>query len=315
MRFDVLLAQYLNQHKKLNLPGIGTFETDSSTVSWDESGKQRGAGSGIVFRNIPVSKADDDLIAFISEQTGKMKPLAISDLESYLTLGKQFLYIGKPFYLEGIGTLQFAKAGNFEFTPGEFVTTKLEDPSAEKAEERKRPHEEEERLAAPARKGAGRAILVWIIVLFGLGLACWGAYYYYTNYMANSSTAANQAMMDTAASRSNAVESGLPDNTPVTPAVDSPRPASPAPVQESFYDKNSFKKFVVESTTDKQRALNRYRKLKSFGNDIELQTTDSIRFNLFFVLPATNADTLRIKDSLNRWYYGNAKTVRVTVAP
>ena len=319
MRFDVLLAQYLNQHKKLNLPGIGTFEADSATVTWDESGKQKGAGNGIVFRNIPVLKADDDLIAFISEHTGKMKPLAISDLESYLTLGKQFLYIGKPFYLEGIGTLQFAKTGNFEFTPGEFVTTKLEEPAAvERVEERRKPYDDEERLAPPARRGSARALLIWIIVLIGLGLAGWGGYYYYKNYyVANSSSANTGAAVNTAATPQEELTAKSPvQNLSQTTLVDSTAPNTrPVKEPDSFYDKNTFKKFIVERTTDKQRAINRFRKLKAFGNDIELQTTDSINFSLVFILPATNTDTLRIRDSLNRWYYGNSKINRVVVAP
>lgn len=301
------------------MPGIGTFETDSATVSWDENGKQKGTGNGIVFRNIPVSKADDDLIAFISEHTGKMKPLAISDLESYLTLGKQFLYIGKPFYLEGIGTLQFSKAGSFDFIPGEFVTTKLEEPVFERVDERKKPYEEEERLAVPARKGSGKTILIWIIVLIALGLAGWGGYYYYTNYyLADSSPAAKQALATDSTAAENSTLTGsdsLNLAASNTAGVDSARPDRPLATQGDSFDKNTFKKFIVESTTDKLRALNRFRKLKSFGNDIELQTTDSVNFSLFFVLPATNADTLRIRDSLNRWYYGNAKTIRVRVAP
>lgn len=310
MRFDVLLAQYLNQHKKLNLPGIGTFETDSSTVTWDENGRQKGAGNGIVFRHVPVSKADDDLIAFISEHTGKMKPLAISDLESYLTLGKQFLFIGKPFYLEGIGTLQFTKSGNFDFTPGEFITTKLEEPTLDKGEERRK-YEEEERMAAPARRGSGRGVLIWMLVLIGLGLAGWGGYYYYKNYVANPSYVKQGTPIDSTANNSDLNQPVSTENPGSTPAaVDTSRSNRPA----AFYDKETFKKFIVESTTDKQRALNRYRKLKAFGNDIELQTADSVRFNLYFILPATNADTLRIRDSLNRWYYGNSKINRVFVA-
>lgn len=314
LRFDVLLAQYLSQHKKLNLPGIGIFETDSSTVTWDENGKQKGAGNGIVFRHVPVVKADDDLIAFISEHTGKMKPLAISDLESYLTLGKQFLYIGKPFYLEGIGTLQFSKGGNFDFTPGEFITTKLEEPAVEKVEERKK-YEEEERTASPAGRGSGRAVLIWILVLIGLGLAGWGGYYYYKNYIANASSANQSAALDSTSNNQYVTQPASTENPGATTAgVDTSRTNRPATAQGNFYDKDTFKKFIVESTTDKQRALNRYRKLKAFGNDIELQTADSVHFTLFFVLPSTNADTLRIRDSLNRWYYGNNKVNRVVIA-
>ncbi|MFN8244987.1 MAG: hypothetical protein U0T56_01200 [Ferruginibacter sp.] len=37
-------------------------------------------------------------------KTRKIKPLATSDLESFTMLGKQFMNIGKPLILEGLGT-------------------------------------------------------------------------------------------------------------------------------------------------------------------------------------------------------------------
>ena len=309
MRFDLILAQYLYQHKKLNLPGIGTFETDSSALSWDENGKQKQAGSGVTFKNALVAKADDGLIEFITEQTGKMKPLAISDLESYLTLGKQFLYIGKPFYLEGIGTLQFAKAGNFDFIPGEYVTTKLEDPSIEKVDERRRTPAEEERQPAVSGRQTGRLVLTWLIILLCLGLVAWGGYYFYTINARQQVSAVPAAPTD---STSNTLAEPLPaGNSAVTIPTGTDTTVS-RPVTNTSSDNNSYK-FIVENTTDKQRALNRYRKLKSFGNKIEIETTDSVNFKLFFNLTATAADTLRMRDSLNRWYYGNSKFNRVVV--
>jgi hypothetical protein len=70
--------------------------------------------------------------------------------------------------------------------------------------------------------------------------------------------------------------------------------------------------FVIETTTDKARAVKRYRDLRSYGNKIMLQTNDSLTFRLYYSLPATPADTLRIRDSLNRWFYNsNANKVRV----
>lgn len=310
MRFDLLLSQYLYQHKKLNLPGIGTFETDSSTMAWDENGKQKQAGSGITFKNATITKADDGLIEFITEQTGKMKPLAISDLESYLTLGKQFLYIGKPFYLEGIGTLQFAKAGNFDFIPGEYVTTKLEDPSLEKVDERKRTTAEEERLSAGSNRQTGRLVLTWLIILLCLGLVAWGGYYFYTmNARQKVST-----VRDTGAdSMQNTRVEPLPaENNVASVPTGGDTTTVRHPVANTSSDNNIYK-FIVESTTNKQRALTRYRKLKAYGNEIEMETADSVNFNLYFNLPATTADTLRLRDSLNKWYYGNATTHRVVV--
>lgn len=310
MRFDLLLAQYLQQHKRLDLPGIGTFETDSASVSWDENGKQKHAGNGVVFRHVPVSRAEDGLISFISEQTGKMKPLAMSDLESYLTLGKQFLYIGKPFYLEGIGTLQFSKSGQFDFMPGDFVTTKLEEP-VERVEERKRPETDERSETAAGARGSGKKVLTLVALLIALGLIGWAGYYFYTTSTRQQSfVPADSAspQQDSSAAAQPAESNPSPAATMVdTTAIANPIASQPVAPSGSY-------RFIVEQTQDKLRALNRYRKLKSFGNDIVLEApADSGSFRLYFILPAASSDTLRIRDSLNRWYYGNNKVNRVMV--
>ncbi|WP_315822527.1 hypothetical protein [Paraflavitalea speifideaquila] len=50
------------------------------------------------------------------------------------------------------------------------------------------------------------------------------------------------------------------------------------------------------------------------NKDIKLETTDSITFNISVILAATPADTIRLKDSLNAWYYGT-KPVKVRIEP
>ena len=54
----------------------------------------------------PVSAPDEEFIDFIRRETGKIKPLAESDLDSFLSDGKILLNIDKPFHIEGIGSLQ-----------------------------------------------------------------------------------------------------------------------------------------------------------------------------------------------------------------
>ena len=74
-----------------------------------------------------------------------------------------------------------------------------------------------------------------------------------------------------------------------------------------------FYKFIIETTNDKSRALKRYYSLRSYGNKVSLQTKDSIHYKIYYNLPATPADTLRIRDSLNRFYYKGNGPVRVRV--
>ena len=72
---------------------------------------------------------------------------------------------------------------------------------------------------------------------------------------------------------------------------------------------NGFK-FILE-TPHKKRALYRYENIKdsrmvqAFDSKIQMETTDSVNFKIFIVIPCAPSDTTRYKDSLNAWYYGN----------
>jgi hypothetical protein len=308
LRFDLLLAQYLYKHKKLNLPGIGVFEADN-TVYVPEENEKPSSFQGITFRNTSVYRPDDDLIEFIKEQTGKMKPLAISDLESYLTLGKQFLYIGKPFYLEGIGTLHLTKDGRIEFVPGEYVTTKLEDPNIERSENKKRSVHEEDRIRTESNSNTFRIILLGLVIVTGLGLVGWGGYYLYNkNYNQDSfglfdSTSTPQAI-PAATLSPDSLQSAMENLQDTAVAGYETRATSTA---------TTAYRFVVEVTDNQLRAFNRFNDLRTYGNKIELDASDTNRYKLFYTIRATPADTLRIRDSLNRWYYRNNDVMRVRV--
>ncbi len=76
-----------------------------------------------------ITRPDEDLIDFIRKHTGKIRPLAESDLETFVADGKLMLNIGKPFHIEGIGTLQKNREGVYEFTPGQPVVQRLESPT------------------------------------------------------------------------------------------------------------------------------------------------------------------------------------------
>ena len=113
MKFSPLFSQYLVSNKQLQLAGIGTFDLDN-------------AGT-INFHHDTSVREDANLVGFIAEQTGKMKSLIASDLDSHLELARQFLNIGKPYLFEGIGTLTKNKAGKLEFTQVNTSTDKIKE--------------------------------------------------------------------------------------------------------------------------------------------------------------------------------------------
>jgi hypothetical protein len=121
-----ILAEYLYTNKKLDVPGIGTLQIEDADIPDTEDRKQAQPIS-ISFRNDTSIKEDPDLISYIANKTGKMKALAASDLGSHLELAHQLLNIGKPFVMEGIGSLTKLRSGQYEFSQSEITTDKLKD--------------------------------------------------------------------------------------------------------------------------------------------------------------------------------------------
>ena len=64
---------------------------------------------------------------------------------------------------------------------------------------------------------------------------------------------------------------------------------------------NDSYRFVIEVAA-KKRAFYRYYMLKKGNIPVQMSTTDSTTFKLYFTLPATSADTARIADSLTSRY-------------
>lgn len=110
MKISPLLAQFLINNQQLSLAGLGRFILNDS--------------GEITFQHDASVKEDAELVSFIAENTGKMKSLVASDLDSNLELARQFLNIGKPYLFEGIGTLSKNKFGTIEFVQGNYLQEK-----------------------------------------------------------------------------------------------------------------------------------------------------------------------------------------------
>ncbi|HET9431619.1 MAG TPA: hypothetical protein VFO70_10615, partial [Chitinophagaceae bacterium] len=184
MKLAPLLAQFLYSHKRLDLAGIGSFFLDPSFSIDNEIVAQQKSISpdAISFESNPSVKDSTDLITFISSQTGKMKALAEADLGSHLELAKQFLNIGKPFMLDGIGSLVKVRSGQFEFKAGAILAEKLKDFSEKDSHEAS--PEESFKNYEPFLKrektstGWAKPVLA-LLVLVGIGLAVLGGYMIY----------------------------------------------------------------------------------------------------------------------------------------
>jgi hypothetical protein len=275
-----LLAQYLYTNHRLDLPGIGTFLLDPSAITSVENTKQRSTVlEGVSFNFHPHIKEDPELVSFISSQTGKMKSLAKSDIESHIQLAQQFLNMSKPFTFEGIGTLLRKKGGDFELIPEAVPTEKLKQHKAKETApvtlEESSSHYESF-LAAPKTKiGWGKPAIA-MLVLAGLALAIWGGY-------TISKKAASNDVTD------------IPENVNPQPAVT----VTPAAVDTPLVKKDIIAdyKYVLQ-VSPKKTAIRRFNQLRTNQWDVKMETTDSVYFKLYLLLPRTNTDTTHILDSL-----------------
>jgi hypothetical protein len=119
------IAPYLQQYNSLNLVSFGTFTYDSNAQSLTDGDDKNSKIGGVTFHYDPSVKTDDNFVSFVNKETGKMIPLAIADIDTFVNTGKQLLNISKPFLIEGLGSIVRSSTGTYTFTPGNFEPPKI----------------------------------------------------------------------------------------------------------------------------------------------------------------------------------------------
>jgi hypothetical protein len=309
----------------LDLPGIGSFTLDAGAVIPQESDRMgHQTATGISFKNASIPLPDESLILFLKEHTGKMKSLVSSDLDFYLTTGRQLLNIGKAFYIEGVGTLLKNKGGLLDFSPGDYLVARLEDKSH--AERKGNAYDEPPR--EEPKSSNGRQTLLLIGLVAALVLIGWGGYYLYkrNNYTEPSSEnratvlpdspskkapdtlvsapAATDTLVtagkvvanaDTAKADASAAKAAVapPVAAPVVAPRSVPVGQNVVPTQgQELY------RFVILQTANKGHALRRFNQLLGYQLNIKMDQKDSSFFKLYFPIAAAPRDTTQIKDSI-----------------
>ena len=250
----------------------------------------------ISFTYDPKTKEDDEVIDFIVLHTKKIKPLASADLDSFLTLGRQFLNIGKPFTIQNLGTLEKLNSGELEFKPGpviqriEVPKPKIEDEGGEKYEENLF-HDYQNESSSNNRRGL---LIILIVVL--LGLVSWAVWHFAFKKETPEvpSTGNIVPLKDTVDLMQKQKSDSLAEAQRIADSVTN--------AQKNPADSFTFK-VVLKTTTNKEVALARLAKLKSYGRNAIMYTNDSMTYKVAqpFMLPLS--DTTRILDSLNSNFY------------
>ena len=282
MKISPLLAQFLISNKQLSLAGLGRFILDDS--------------GGIIFQHDAYVKEDAELVSFIAESTGKMKSLVASDLDSNLELARQFLNIGKPYLFEGIGTLSKNKSGAIEFVQSNSSQERQKETTGEgrdKTSTTENSFTDYEEMFSPKKPKApaSKRLLTWLVAIAGLSLAVYGGYIVYTKTKNKKEPIVKKEEIK-----------------PVTLPDSLPRPKDTASIITKPIDTSGMYRFVIEKAA-RQRAFFRYNYLRENLIEVKMDTRDSVLFNLYFLLPATPADTARKRDSLQRLYSTRGKAV------
>ena len=299
MKVAGLLTQFLYQHKKLNIPGIGQFSIDASVSIPDHTDKNyQDFLQYIQFTPRQISRPDDELIDFIRVKTGKIKPLAESDLDSYLSDCKLLLNIGKPLYIDGIGTLNKNKDGSFEFSHGQPMTERMEslppEKGPEKHGERKFLYNNEYTSQSTGQTNILRKLLIIAGILIGLGVIVWGGYLLYSK---KTDPVVESAEPVAASPDTNSATAINPDSLAQANSIDTTLKSEK--ITPGIY------KFICEVTNTRQRALSRYAILQQNNKQYQMETKDSVHFTIYVLLPSSPADTTHKKDSLKAWYWGD----------
>lgn len=284
MKIEQLIVQHLYNNKKVTLQDIGSFILSPSVAMPSESDKDGVMPeNAISFEYNTKATEDESLIDFIVQQTRKIKPLATSDLESYTILGREYLNIGKPFPIEGLGTLQKNQNGQYEFIQGNLVNPRLQAAPALLKEK----DDEEIVFTTPVRKHSGnKGGMIVLAVIFLLAIAA--ALIYFMNKKDKA-----QAVTEVAA-----------DTTHRDTVVALAPPIKDTVIKAKIPGDSTTFKVVIKEYPTKESADKAYTKLTGYGHKLMVYEVDSTKYRIAMPFTSPLSDTLKMKDSLNRFFGG-----------
>lgn len=299
MKVQELLAPYLYEHKKLTLPGIGTFDLNAAIDMYDLK-EEAWPADAITFQPDARALIDEAFLQYLMQQTGKMKTLALSDLDSYLNIGMQLLNIGKPFQLNGIGTISKSSNGRVTFVQGQPVTDKSVVPETHyrlKDRTRLPDNAGKEFDFETAEKVSSRKPFVIAATILALALLSWAIY-----------LAIPKQERDTIDEEKTEIIAPPPPDASTTTA-DTPNTVVPVAATNQAIDTTSGFKMVLQKFRNATTAQNRFAILKARGHNVVLIEQDSM-YQIVLQVYRPLQDTAYVRDSLQRWYRLAAKLLQ-----
>jgi hypothetical protein len=291
MKIEQLLTPFLIQNKNFSLEGIGNFYLVAEPIaSKDDAQHLIFPENSIEFKADKKANQDELLIRYITENTKKIKPLATSDLESFTMLSKQFLNLGKPLILEGIGSLTKNREGILEFTQANKIVAHKETASEYDTKETGDRSFKKSNKEYNSNQPKKSNLLVLIIIILTAIIISFVVYYLFQKDKKDKQQNNTEVVL---------IEPQK-DTTPIkkdsTVVVDSTLNLANA---DSNTNARNFKIIVrnYNNLLQAQKGLYSLSKFP-FGKNLIMYTKDSVQFYLAVPIKANLNDTIKIKDSI-----------------
>jgi hypothetical protein len=283
LKIEQLIVQYLYQNKEVTLQGIGTFKLNPAVeLPTDTSKDFVMPEDAFEFEDNQKATEDAGLVEYIVK-SGKLRSLAISDIDSYVTLAKQFLNIGNPLFIEGVGTIQKNRQENYLFTSGQFVNS-VANNGPKQIKERK----DEVVSFQTGSKTVDNRKFIFIGAALAVVLLTLGVYYLFSS----SDKPEEQAIVPAVV---------IVPKAPVhIDSTDSVKKIIPIVKPDSVAADGSTFKIVLHSYSKLEPAQKEFNLLKTYNNKVVFLKRDSNNYLIVvpFTKPVSYAPTA--KDSLSR---------------
>lgn len=301
MKIQDSLPQYLYQQKKLSLPGLGHFELNPSINVYEQ--KEEGwPANTITFLADRNTVLTEDFLQYLVQQTGKMKPLAESDLESFISSGVQMINIGKPFPLKGIGSISKTTQGDLVFTQGTPALEKIDSINTDHVKDRTAEQDEINEIDfshEPAK--TSNKLIIGLASVLGLVLVAWAVYFSLSKKQDGPVEQQENKPADTVAtvipSTADTTTQVKTDTSTIQPADTTRTTTLPL----STVNTGSFQ-LVILSFKSKEAAQQKLDALKQRGHRVDMRMKDSTSYQIVLTVNRSLGDTTYVKDSLKKWY-------------
>jgi hypothetical protein len=236
------------------------------------------------------------LIKYYSETRGKIISLAENDVEAYLGMALQFLNIGNPVEIKGLGTISKQKDGSFLMAPGYFMPIK-EDENNNRFRDRVLTEDQGGDTNFFGKKepqsSNSAKLIIAILIIVAASAAGWWLYTSFLKAPADSST--NATTTDTL----NVPQQVVTPPVPATPDSSAAQTTAVPTVDSSVVQKW---KAIFREEKEKTKALQVWANYQKVSTPIQLETADSVTFRFFVILESSLRDATRKTDSLSRFF-------------